>query len=144
MKWSQPSTYAQTGVHHGYSTMEHRGDSPIPDAVKVWWGRLEPGGFIVPHIDKSPWRRRWHYPVLPSGYVWDSDGTRAAPSEPFAMRHHEPHAVWVPPDQPPRLHLIAEFDDPVPGESPLTMCGMIDPIAELIERYAEMTLRGLP
>ena len=132
-KWSLPSSYQQTGVHHGYRTAEHRGDPPF-SAVKAWYGRLEPGGFIVPHIDASPWFRRWHHPIIPSGYVWKNGDIRVAPLWPFQIRHWEPHAVWVPSDQPAREHLIVEYAEQIPGESGLVLCDMIEPVAELLER----------
>jgi len=141
--WSQPSTYKLTGVHHGYRTAPANIDDldlySVDDrAVKAWWGMLEPGGFIVPHIDASPWFVRWHYPIEPAGYIWQLgatgfDGvTVESPSEPFEIRHYEPHAVWNP-GPARRVHLIIELSERVPGDSGLVMCGMLPEIQELID-----------
>lgn len=137
VKWSQPSTYAVTGVHHGYRTAPGTIDDladlyGLDGVVKVWWGMLDPGGFIVPHIDASPWFRRWHYPIEPAGFVWHDGETLESPVEPFEIRHNEPHAVWNPTSK-RRVHLIVETSERVPGESGLVLCPMIDEIQGLID-----------
>lgn len=140
--WSEPSTLQATGVHHGYRTAPATIESFHSEFAflnigthvvastrmlegkqvrKVWWGMLEPGGFILPHIDKGPYYVRWHYPIEAAGFAWQLEGfvgsilrTLKAPSEPFAITHWEPHAVWNPSDK-RRVHLIVELDELVPG-----------------------------
>lgn len=129
VNWSEPSTLAGTGVHHGYRTapgseedidwvhLDSEFSLPVGTIRKVWWGMLEPGGFILPHIDKGPYFVRWHYPIEPAGYVWqwgNEPELLFEPSEPFEIAHWESHAVWNPPDK-RRVHLIVELDELVDG-----------------------------
>ncbi len=152
--WSQPSTYTTgTGVHHGYSTAKANGDTqvdirPVSGAVRsisnAWYAKLDPGGFIVPHVDQGPWRERWHYPISGSGYVWQEaiedhftvqDGLRivATSDVPYRMNHHKPHAVWNPYDE-PRIILIVEYDNPVDQPTTdLILCDMIPEVQEMID-----------
>ncbi len=152
--WSQPSTYTTgTGVHHGYST------APAPQEAlsylerlrqrfarveKLWYAKLDPGGFIIPHIDQGPWLERWHYPISGYGYVWQEaiedhftvqDGLRivATSDKPYRMNHHRPHAVWNPYDE-PRVVLIVEYDNPVDQPTTdLILCDMIPEIQTMID-----------
>lgn len=106
--WSNPSTFEQTGVHHGYSS----GHGPDPEwdgtVTKAWYAKLDPGGFILPHIDRGPYYERWHIPVEPGGWYWDQEqGFITAPTEPFQVRHWVPHCVANPGPK-PRVHLIIE------------------------------------
>ena len=150
--WSQPSTYSEgTGVHHGYSTAPAdvpnpteityyagRDDSDAAPADKAWYAKLEPGGFIVPHVDQGPWVERWHYPISGAGYVWqdwyDADvSVRALPRNPYRMNHHKPHAVWNPYGE-PRIILIVEYDNPVDQPTTdLILCDMIPEIQTMID-----------
>lgn len=137
LAWSQPSTYSATGVHHGYRTAPGTIDDladmvGLVGVVKVWFGMLEPGGFIVPHIDASPWYRRWHYPLEPAGYVLQGDTVTESPSDPFEIFHYQPHAVWNPTDK-RRVHMLVETDERIPGESNLVLCPMIAEIQGLID-----------
>ena len=148
--WSQPSTYSEgTGVHHGYSTAKA---DPLAspnnifasgaEPINAWYAKLDPGGFIIPHIDQGPWRERWHYPISGQGRVWqewDDDNGRvsisnpAGPSTPYRMNHHRPHAVWNPTDE-PRIILIVEYDNPVDQPTTdLILCDMIPEIQTMID-----------
>ncbi len=135
--WSQPSTYAANGVHEGYRTAPGTIDD-LSDMVglvgvtKVWFGMLDPGGFIVPHIDASPWFRRWHYPLEAAGFVWHNGETLESPSEPFEIIHYEPHAVWNPTNK-RRIHMLVETDERIPGDQGLVLCPMIPEIQGLID-----------
>ena len=128
--WSQPSTYSEgTGVHHGYSTARVSESEALDRsggrvAFSGWYAKLDPGGFIVPHIDKGPWRERWHYPISGQGSVWqdwDNNGSATlrhivSVGEVFGayrMNHHKPHAVFNQFDQ-PRIVLIVEYPDQHP------------------------------
>ena len=66
--------------------------------------------------------------------MWRNGVTLGASTEPFEVRHWEPHAVWVLPEQDAREHLIVEYAEQIPGESGLVLCDMIEPVAELLER----------
>lgn len=134
IQWSAPSEFSVVGVHHGYrtapGTLDDLGGLDVPSGVvRVWFGMLEPGGFIVPHIDKSPWFRRWHYPIEPAGYLWQN-GSVTEPTELFEIRHHEPHAVWNPTEK-RRVHLIVETEEQIPGDSGLVLCDLIEVANEL-------------
>lgn len=144
--WSNPSTYGTgTGVHHGYSTAK----ATEPDWLEggaapasVWYAKLEPGGFIVPHVDQGPWRERWHYPISGMGYVRQEWVDVVGPSirlcghVPYRMNHHRPHAVWNPwtnlPE--PRVILIVEYDNPIDQPTTdLIICDMIPEIQTMID-----------
>ena len=151
--WSKPSTYTTgTGVHHGYSTAPAdvpnpsvityyagRDDGNAAPADKAWYAKLDPGGFIVPHIDQGPWRERWHYPISGEGSVWQewefNSPTLVSPSQtiPYRMNHHKPHAVWNPYDE-PRIVLIVEYDNPVDQPTTdLILCDMIPEVQAMID-----------
>lgn len=137
--WSKPSTYAATGVHHGYrtapadkTTAARFGiDGPVH---RCWWAQLDPGGFIVPHIDAPPWHVRWHVPQTPGvGRFW-VDGVDVVFEQPGPIGHWLPHAAWNPTGV-ARVHLIVDLDEMAPVESDqvgLEICPMIPPIRELM------------
>ncbi len=151
LAWSKPSTYTTgTGVHHGYSTAPADA-STIHDltgcsciTLRGWYTKLDPGGFIVPHVDQGPWVERWHYPISGQGSVWqdwNDDGTNTlrlmvSGDELFGayrMNHHKPHAVWNPYDE-PRIVLIVEYDNPInQPTTDLILCDMIPQIQTMID-----------
>lgn len=140
--WSKPSTFEATQVHHGYRTApgfqedvyEQMFIAGVEGEIKtVWWAMLEPGGYIIPHIDASPWFTRWHFPIEPAGYLWEN-GDLSEPTEPFTVTHWEPHAVWNPTDR-QRIHLIVDLMSVpagLPAPSGLVLCDMIPAIQELM------------
>ena len=148
--WSNSSTYSEgTGVHHGYSTAKA---DPLAspnnifasgaEPITAWYAKLDPGGFIVPHIDQGPWRERWHYSISGQGYVWQEwspggTGIGHGPLAPYRMNHHKPHAVWNPYDEPydePRIILIVEYDNPVnQPTTDLILCDMIPEVQTMID-----------
>lgn len=116
--WSLPSTYDATGVHHGYRrvVLVAGGErlevaepfgwllnqyEPIAEAWLSW---IDPGGFIVRHIDGGPYRERWQVPIAPG----DFNGTNAIAGVPFRVEHWEPHSVTNT-DQ-PRVHIVIDRD----------------------------------
>ncbi len=145
--WSEPSTYTEgTRVHHGYSTAPAPGEAlPYPDqggqpgyrnarVEKLWYAKLDPGGFIIPHVDKGPWRERWHYPISGQGSVWQKDIGTIQSHDPYRMNHHKPHAVYNPFDE-PRIVLIVEYDNPInQPTTDLLLCDMIPEIQTMIDR----------
>lgn len=151
--YSQPSVYGGPAgrVHHGYSTAQtdlvnagqEVGTLQGPRLVtNAWYAKLEPGGFIVPHIDQGPWLERWHYPQSGQGFVWQEwavDHWRsgiaevAVPENPYRMNHHRPHAVWNPHNE-PRVVLIVEYDNPIDQPTTdLIIEPMIPQIQEMID-----------
>ena len=145
--WSQPSTYTEgTGVHHGYATAKANGDTqvdirPVSGAVRAisngWYAKLDPGGFIIPHVDQGPWVERWHYPISGKGRVWQESSAQSQLAiqyiNPYRMNHHKPHAVWNPFDE-PRIILIVEYDNPVDQPTTdLIICDMIPEVQGMID-----------
>ena len=145
LAWSQPSTYSEgTGVHHGYSTAkaDARSEWSVDIAArgevsKAWYAKLDPGGFIIPHVDQGPWRERWHYPISGKGRVWQESSAQSQLAiqyiNPYRMNHHLPHAVWNTFDE-PRIILIVEYDNPVDQPTTdLILCDMIPEIQTMID-----------
>lgn len=118
--WSLPSSFAATGVHHGYRRvvlveagrpLEHA--DPFGEVLDVfdpvwsaWLSWIDPGGFIVAHRDSGPYRERWQVPIITAGTM---DGRVAVDGEPFMVRHWEFHRVDNPTDR-PRVHLVIDRD----------------------------------
>lgn len=155
LEWSKSSTYSVgTGVHHGYSTAPadafyapnnvHASGAIV---TTMWYAKLDPGGFIVPHVDQGPWLERWHYPISGKGWVWQdwprderfktfthmTNYAALLPQIPYRMNHHQPHAVWNPYDE-PRIILIVEYDNAVDQPTTdLIICVMIPEIQTMID-----------
>jgi hypothetical protein len=115
--WSLPSTFAATGVHHGYRrvTLAHLVEpfafvldafAPVHDA---WLSCIDPGGFIVPHRDAGPYRERWQVPIATAGTMTQGDITAAVDGCPFRVEHWAPHSVDNGSDH-PRIHLVIDRD----------------------------------
>lgn len=115
--WSLPSTYDATGVHHGYRRVVVVGNGvrlPVAEPfgwvldqfdpiVEAWLSWIDPGGYIVRHIDRGPYRDRWQVPIV-SG---DLDGVQAVDGQSFRVAHWEPHSVTNDTDQ-PRVHIVID------------------------------------
>lgn len=120
--WSLPSQFAETGVHHGYRqvTVALAGRIHLPQFVAwlepfapvrgAWLSRIEPGGFIVEHIDAGPHYERWQIPLTVSG-VLSHDGNPVAHQvgHPFAVRHFDWHSVRND-DPTDRISLVIDRD----------------------------------
>lgn len=118
--WSLPSTYAATGVHHGYRriVLVNAGRwwptaEPFRFALEqfepireAWLSELAPGGFIVPHRDAAPWYERWQVPIHAAGVFDDSRPTDGVP---FRVTHWQSHFVANDTDR-PRVHLVIDRD----------------------------------
>lgn len=118
--WSQPSTFEQTEVHHGYrqvSLVTNGGRkqyaelfATVLDAFapvhSAWLSWIEPGGFILPHRDAGPWRERWQVPIRTSG---EMNGITATEGAPFRVEHWKRHSVTNDGDS-PRIHLVIDRD----------------------------------
>lgn len=147
--WSLPSTFGETGVHHGYRrvVLVSAGQwqphaelfafvwdamSPVADA---WLSSIEPGGFIVPHCDGGPWKERWQIPIRAQGH-WHGEAAAFAPisGEAFPVEHWKPHAVTNRSSE-PRIHLVVDRNVPVNREpKPFALMPAPADMADLIER----------
>lgn len=72
----------------------------------AWLSWIEPGGFIVSHIDAGPHRERWQIPITTAGTLND---VTAVDGFPFRVTHWEPHEVTNDTDR-PRIHLVLDRD----------------------------------
>lgn len=114
VEWSEPSTFDQTEVHHGYR--RNKGHLPALydewGTQDLWLSWIDPGGYILPHRDAGPYRRRIQIPIRPSGYMWtEADGWTHHTSR-FEVPHWGPHAV-VNPGPGPRVHLVVDLPETV-------------------------------
>lgn len=104
--WSGPSDGDRVKVHHGYRqvTVAAGGNVCHPElgwlleqfapVWGAWLGRLDPGGWIRPHIDAGPYRERWQVPIC-GDCTFRVDGAtfHPTPGVPFRVHHHLWHAV---------------------------------------------------
>lgn len=119
--WSLPSTFAATGVHHGYRRVVLVGAGRLqPQAepfgfvldefapvLEAWLSWIDPGGFIAPHRDAGPWRDRWQVPICAAGEFHMGQTFTAVNGHAFQVTHWEPHAV-VNRTGHPRIHLVVD------------------------------------
>lgn len=131
---SIPSRVADNGVHDRYATttlVKNGIHQPAATLYEEWltgdvrWAvlsELEPGGYLLPHRDKGPWRHRVQVPIEPGGWYWDlAQGTIAFP-EPdveYQVNHHLPHAVWNDTSW-TRIHLVIDRGEPH-GDGPFEL-----------------------
>lgn len=149
LEWTKPAVYGQHRVAHLRSTARiidrpkvaaWIADYLDPPYHNFWFAKIDPGGFVAPHIDTGPYMQRWHFPVKPAGFFWQ-DGETWEMDRAFMVKHWLPHAVWNPTDR-PRIHLMVERDI-TPPDAPtevgqLVVCPLIPEIEDLIAR------QGLP
>lgn len=104
--WSLPSSFAETGVHHGYrqTVVVSAGHLEVPEFADLvdhftptwmaWLSSLAPGGFIAEHIDRGPYFERWQVPLSDAGALFH-DGTLVPHrvGVPFRVRHFDWHHV---------------------------------------------------
>ena len=142
--WSPASSWQFSEVSHGRSLRPTSKDTPLHYGIKepihqAFYARLDPGGFVIPHIDAGPWFDRWHVPVEPAGGFWQS-GEYLRPTEVFQVKHWLPHAVFNDSDR-PRVHLIVDRDAPPPFVLPedrgLVLTDMIPEVQALIDRLGD-------
>lgn len=115
---SNPSTFAVTGVHHGYrqATLAAHGRIKIANLVwllepfapvwDAWLSWIEPGGFILCHRDAGPHRQRWQLPINGNGTL---NGEAAESGVPFRVHHHDWHSV-ANHDNAPRIVVVIDRD----------------------------------
>lgn len=83
--------------------------APVREA---WLSSIEPGGFIVEHIDGGPHYERWQIPLAPDGYLVAGDDAAIVPIEvgvPFRVHQYEWHSVESP-GPGPRVSLVIDRD----------------------------------
>jgi hypothetical protein len=109
--WSLPSSFAATGVHHGYRRLDLPGEGWFDYVLEqfqpirtVWGSWIDPGGFIIPHRDAGPYYERWQIPIITSGQFEDYD---QEPGHAFKVEHWLPHSVWNT-GEGPRVHLVLD------------------------------------
>ena len=133
--WSEPSTFEATGVHHGYRRVVVVNGSRLlldqfgplleqfAPVAEAWLSWLDPGGFVVEHIDPGPHRERWQIPFTDDGALLH-DGVRVVHEVgvPFRVNHQEWHSVDSPGPGRPRISLVVDRDVIVsPHRSPLRL-----------------------
>lgn len=141
-EWSPPTRWGYSQASHLRSTKPTTNDIALqygaePPILRAFYAKIDPGGFIIPHIDASPWHERWHYPIQTGGHFWQ-DGVHFSPTEPFIVKHWLPHAVYNNSDK-PRVHLIVDRDielTPRPATG-LVLTKMIPEVQALIDRSHE-------
>lgn len=107
IEWSDPSPFSATGVHSGYRRNKGHLDSSLFDGGSGWVSRIEPGGFIIPHRDAGPYKRRYQIPIEPAGWFWSEATGWFQPTGRFDVQHWLPHAV-VNTTNRPRIHLVVD------------------------------------
>lgn len=135
MTFSASSTIEATGVHHGYAVTPivkagrlqpaHNDYPELGWALIGAWSatvsKLSPGGFLLPHIDKGPYRDRFHVPISPAGWYWapDTGPVRMADYRMYEIRHDQPHCVWNDQDR-DRITLVVDIG-PIRGDGPFQL-----------------------
>lgn len=116
--WSLPSSFATTGVHHGYrrAALDEIREpfawvlNEFHPVCNAWLSWIDPGGYIVSHRDGAPWYERWQVPIEVAGSLAHEGAAHPAhPGVPFPVRHWLPHSVTNPTDR-PRIHLVIDRD----------------------------------
>lgn len=124
--WSLPSRFAETGAHHGYRqiTVALAGRIERPEFADIleqfqpirgaWLSLIEPGGYIVEHIDAGPYYERWQLPLTTAGcLIQNGQPVRHEPGVPFRVRQFDWHSVCNP-DPTPRISLVIDRDIALP------------------------------
>jgi hypothetical protein len=139
IEWGAPTVWGDSYVSHN-RVVSAAVDSDIaaeygiePPFHRVWFSKLLPGGFAVPHVDASPYYDRWHIPLEPAGVFWQDGVYMEAPTEPFPVKHWLPHAVFNQQNK-PRVHLMVDRDVQIQKPSSgLVLTDMIPEIQALID-----------
>lgn len=120
--WSLPSSFEQNGAHHGYRqvlVVDH-GRLILPQFADIiagfapvwsaWMSWLDPGGYVVEHIDAGPHYERWQVPFTTAGTLYhDADAVPHEVGVPFRVLHHLWHSVRNDTDE-PRISLVIDRD----------------------------------
>lgn len=77
---------------------------------EAWLSWIDPGGFVVEHVDGGPHYERWQVPFTEAGTLYE-DGVAVAhvPGVPFVVHHDRWHAVRND-DDTPRISLVIDRD----------------------------------
>jgi hypothetical protein len=119
-----PSTFAQSGVHHGYRqaiivtggvTRCHDYDAllaPLAPIRECWVSWIDPGGYIVEHHDAGPYLERWQIPLTEAGtLIQDGEPVVHEVGVPFRVHQYRWHSVVNRHDE-PRVSLVVDRDVP--------------------------------
>lgn len=129
--FSEPSTYATSGVHDRYQTahlmlqgiLTVEGgplEWVLNDFAPVHEARatiLNPGGYIRRHIDQGkPYLDRWQVPVQVAGkFIVEDDEMEQIPGVPWQVEFWRPHELFVPVEESqPRLTILIDRAVPSP------------------------------
>lgn len=117
---SHPSTFAQTGVHHGYrqALVVTAGRVQLPKwtaalvelepVAEAWVSWIEPGGYIVEHQDAGPYLERWQIPLTEAGALYENGvPVPHVVGVPFRVHQWDWHHVRNDTDQ-PRVSLVVD------------------------------------
>ena len=123
LPWSLPSTFEATKAHHGYRqvVVVSMGRLVLPQFADIlagftpvreaWLSWIDPGGFVVEHIDGGPHYERWQIPFTEAGTLYE-DGVAVAHEVgvPFVVHHDRWHAVRNDDPTEPRISLVIDRD----------------------------------
>lgn len=124
--WSLSSRFAETRAHHGYRQITvvlagriERPEftdllTPLAPVRGAWLSRLEPGGYIVEHIDAGPYYERWQIPLSPHGRLFqDGEPVACEVGVPYMVRQFDWHHVRND-DEGDRIALVVDRDIALP------------------------------
>lgn len=119
---SDASDIADNGAHHGYrrAVVVNGGAwylpafadllEPLRPVREAWVSWIEPGGYIVEHIDGGPYFERWQIPLSESGVLIQGDEPVAHEvGVPFRVEQWRWHSVRNDSDE-PRVSLVVDRD----------------------------------
>lgn len=132
---SQPSDITKVGAHHGYrqcmvvvngTIVEPRFAEMLEHLQPVrtaWLSWIEPGGYVVEHIDAGPFYERWQVPLSEAGALYqDGEPVPHEVGVPFRVHHDRWHSVDNRAGSEPRVSLVVDRDVIVdPASSPLKL-----------------------
>lgn len=120
---SEPSPFAQNGAHEGYrqrmvvangELLESRFAGLLEQFTPVrtaWLSWIEPGGFVVEHIDAGPHYERWQVPLSVAGKLYqDGEPVAHEVGVPFRVHHDRWHSVDNRDGSEPRVSLVVDRD----------------------------------
>lgn len=134
---SQPSSIERTKAHHLYRqrTVVSAGDlveprfaamlEPLQPVRTAWLSWIEPGGYVVEHIDAGPHYERWQVPISGTGrLIQNGIPVDTVPGVPHRVRHDDWHEVDNRDAAEPRVVLVVDRDILINADrSPLRLRG---------------------
>jgi hypothetical protein len=121
---SAPSDIAENGAHHGYrrAVVVNGGARYIPAIADMlteftpirecWVSWIDPGGYILEHVDGGPYLERWQIPLTDAGVlIQDGEPVAHEVGVPFRVHQDRWHSVRNDSDL-PRVSLVIDRDIP--------------------------------